>query len=538
MTLFISIVIIAACSNLSWYLFTQHAKTLEHSLEHLGTLITSNLARNSRYAVITEDVLTLEQLVDTSMKIKEVAYVTITGADGTNLIHKSKKTITSHPIHTLESFESDSTSQLITKFHTQTGKQQTIEVHRGKAGKVTSTFQAEAEQLYDFAFPIKKSQAMENPLGLFSEMPATHINTNPNKIIGIIQVGINKSEIEQSLRTLVRDVIAITIIIILAGIAVTVILSNHIILPIKRLASAQQLVTEGNFTTNVPPTSKDEIGELTFLFNTMTTALQERDKKISEAYKSLEQFTKTLEDRVKDRTSSLEESNRLLQKLDKQRVLFVNDLSHAIKNPLGTIELSTQNMLDGIYGDPTDAQRKTLEMLLAVIKRLTRNIEKINLLEAPEAIQFTPCNLINITTEIIKSFESITSRQAISIEVSNTHNIPLVSGDEDSISEILTNIIGNALKFTPRNKTISINFELASDAFVTTTVTDKGHGILPEEIDNIFDRMFQGTNIVHESRGWGIGLAITKALVELHGGKIWVKSIPNQGSSFSFTLPI
>jgi hypothetical protein len=113
-----------------------------------------------------------------------------------------------------------------------------------------------------------------------------------------------------------------------------------------------------------------------------------------------------------------------------------------------------------------------------------------------------------------------------------------VWADRDKVTQILMNLIGNAIKFTPQNGKVTVVLEKNGDAHVQISIADTGPGILPEESNKIFSKFYQVANIEKQKpKGSGLGLAISKALVEMHGGKIWVESELGKGSTFYFTLP-
>ena len=115
--------------------------------------------------------------------------------------------------------------------------------------------------------------------------------------------------------------------------------------------------------------------------------------------------------------------------------------------------------------------------------------------------------------------------------------IPEIFGDRDKLHQVMTNLINNAIKFTKPEGEINLDCHLRSDKMVQISVRDTGCGIPQNEIPHIFERFYRGDSVAVESRGSGLGLAISKSLVELHGGKIWVDSIPGEGSCFHFTMP-
>ena len=110
--------------------------------------------------------------------------------------------------------------------------------------------------------------------------------------------------------------------------------------------------------------------------------------------------------------------------------------------------------------------------------------------------------------------------------------------DRDKVTQVLVNLVGNALKFTPKEGKVTVALAKNENDYVQISVADTGPGILPEEANKIFSKFYQVTNIAKQKpRGSGLGLAISKALVEMHGGKIWVESEVGTGSPFYFTLP-
>ena len=123
------------------------------------------------------------------------------------------------------------------------------------------------------------------------------------------------------------------------------------------------------------------------------------------------------------------------------------------------------------------------------------------------------------------------------MQASSQNSLPKIEGDRDKLHQVLTNLIQNAVKFTPRDGKVWVETRVRDDGFLECCVADTGCGIPLDEIDKVFDKFFRGESVPADARGAGLGLAITKTLVELHGGRIWVESTPGEGSRFFFTLP-
>jgi signal transduction histidine kinase len=132
----------------------------------------------------------------------------------------------------------------------------------------------------------------------------------------------------------------------------------------------------------------------------------------------------------------------------------------------------------------------------------------------------------------------VATEKLISLEVDSPDSSATAWADRDKITQVLMNLVGNAVKFTPPHGKVSIAVNRNGDQWMQISVTDTGPGIPPEEAGKIFDRFYQIDQTgKQKARGTGLGLAISKVLVEMHGGKIWLESAIGRGSTFSFTVP-
>jgi signal transduction histidine kinase len=258
------------------------------------------------------------------------------------------------------------------------------------------------------------------------------------------------------------------------------------------------------------------------------------------AYQELERFTQTLERRVQERTQELVAANEKLQELDRLKSAFVSIVSHELRTPMTSIKGYVENMLDGLTGLLTDKQAYYLGRVRFNVERLTRmindllDLSRIEAGRAELALAATP--VAEFITEITESLQPVASAKGVALR-GQFHGEPAVmQADRDKLHQILTNLIQNAVKFTPTGGEIGVDARL-DDGFVLFCVADTGCGIGPHELSRVFERFYRGEGVQAEQRGAGLGLAITKSLVELHGGKIWVESQLGQGSRFFFTIP-
>lgn len=268
-----------------------------------------------------------------------------------------------------------------------------------------------------------------------------------------------------------------------------------------------------------------------------------------EAYSQIEQLNVGLETKVRERTIELEGLNRDLQaaneklrELDQLKSAFVSIVSHEFRTPMTSIKGCVENLLDGLGGPLTERQALYLERLKYNAERLTRMSNELLDLSRIEAgkIEFhaSATSLVEVVGRVIESLQAIAQEKAVAIRQRQDGQLPLIQADPDKLHQILTNLIHNAVKFSPRHSEILVEGRRRDDGSVQVCVADQGPGIPPEELDKVFDKFYRGESAPVEARGAGLGLAITKTLVELHGGRIWAESTSGQGTRFFFTLPI
>ncbi|MDD5528787.1 MAG: HAMP domain-containing sensor histidine kinase [bacterium] len=230
-----------------------------------------------------------------------------------------------------------------------------------------------------------------------------------------------------------------------------------------------------------------------------------------------------------------------IEENDLSKTDFIYVVSHELRSPLATVKNAIEILFDGMAGEITDTQKHLLEIANKNINRLNFIIEDILDISRIDSgqirIEFAPVDIKEVINDVVIMLEREANEKGISIEKVLPEKIIKVNGDFQRIIQILTNIIGNAIKFTNKGSiTITATEE---KEYVKISVKDTGAGIPPENIDKIFDKFFQireSTSL--SSKGVGLGLTITKKLVTMHNGKIEVESELNKGSTFSVFLPV
>jgi signal transduction histidine kinase/GGDEF domain-containing protein len=219
---------------------------------------------------------------------------------------------------------------------------------------------------------------------------------------------------------------------------------------------------------------------------------------------------------------------------------FVGTVSHELRTPMTSIREVISQTLDGILGETTSEQREFLTMALSDVDRLSRMIDDlldISKLDAGKMkMKMEMCEMVALVLKIISSF--VPQAKARGLEMKGSFSKEKIKAyvDKDRITQVFSNLIGNAVKFTQKGH-IEISLVDSEDA-VECSVSDTGPGIAKKDLPQLFDKFQQfGHPVNGEEKGTGLGLAISKGIVELHKGKIWVKSEVNVGTKFTFVLP-
>jgi signal transduction histidine kinase len=263
----------------------------------------------------------------------------------------------------------------------------------------------------------------------------------------------------------------------------------------------------------------------------------------------LMRLRKVLEERqrfvsLRHYAAELERANQELKKIDEMKSEFVSVASHELRTPLAAIKNAVQLMLQGKTGEINENQAKFLSMAERNINRLTSILNSLLDLSRIESgkigLKFEEMDLRGSIEFILSSLKPQTDGKSIELKMEIPEKLPSVYGDREKVEQILTNLIGNSIKFTPEGGEISVSAKpFDEENMVAISVRDSGIGIPEDQLEKIFEKFHQVEDSLRRSTtGTGLGLAITKGLVEAHHGKIWVESEVGKGSTFTFTLPM
>ncbi len=282
--------------------------------------------------------------------------------------------------------------------------------------------------------------------------------------------------------------------------------------------------------------TQDDVQVMVTVANQIAVALDNSD-----AYHQIEELNVGLERRIHERTRELEVANEKLRELDRLKSAFVSMVSHELRTPLTSMKGLVENMRHGFIGAVSERQAFFLTRVNHNIDRLTHMVNDLLDLSRIEAgrmeLRITDVSLHELVDELIDNLRPQAEEKSIQLHAVSPPHLPSVPGDRDKIFQILTNLTYNAVKFTPAGGRISVSLTSLEENGIQVCVADTGCGIAPADVTHVFDRFYRGQEGASETRGAGLGLAITKSLVELHHGRIWVESRQGEGSQFFFILP-
>jgi signal transduction histidine kinase len=237
----------------------------------------------------------------------------------------------------------------------------------------------------------------------------------------------------------------------------------------------------------------------------------------------------------------IEEKSRELEIASRHKSQFLANMSHELRTPLNAILGYTELILDNIYGEIPDRARGVLDRVQSNGRHLLGLINDVLDLSKIEAGQLTlslaDYSLQSVIETVHTTVESLATEKQLALNVEIPPNLPQGHGDERRLSQVLLNLVGNAIKFTDAGE-VTIKASAANGSF-TVAVRDSGPGISPPDQLKIFEEFQQAdSSSTREKGGTGLGLSIAKKIVEMHGGRLWLESAVGHGSTFFMTVPV
>jgi signal transduction histidine kinase len=237
----------------------------------------------------------------------------------------------------------------------------------------------------------------------------------------------------------------------------------------------------------------------------------------------------------------LEESYEKLKDLDKMKMDFFTLISHELRNPLAVIRGFTELLYDGMLGPLNDRQKEKLQRIMENVDKMADMVGKMSEVSIVETKRYplerVPVSLSDMVGGLVREMSFLFKNKRITLKVDIPQSLPLVEVDREKMEQVLLNLLNNALKYTPEGGEVSI---AARDQVneIVVSVHDTGIGIPRKDLDKIFSGFYHaGYKLSYEYKGPGLGLAVSRRIVEGHGGRIWAESEEGKGSTFYFTIP-
>ena len=497
--------------TLTSYFVANHKKSYTVELKKRAFSLASNLANDSQWSVFSGDIKSIKMLLDGVRKESDIENAFITDNDGIILAHPDSARIGE---------EIDINAYI-------DPLEPAVWMPTDLKNVWRTITQVEIE---------RPSTESDEKLIFSSEN-----NSNTKRAqLGYVILDVSLESMNRDLSVVTRNAIIITIVIIIFGALGVVYLVRSIANPIHFLAEVTRAVAQGDLNKSVPIDRKDEIGVLANSFNHMIQQLKISREKI-------ESWNRELESKVSERTAELEEKHQELENayeelktLDKAKDDFLSLVSHELRTPLSSILLYSEMLLSNL-ADTEEERDHYLSAIVDSCTRLTRLINDVLDLSKIEAgrMPFT-IDKLHIRTLIQETHTSIRPKlesKTLDFNYDQISDDTYLLGDKDRIIQVLTNIISNSIKFTPENGSITVTLTDHGKGMGLFTIKDTGIGINKDDIPKVFDRFNQLENIDNHSEGTGLGMTISKSIIERLGGEIWIKSTPKKGTKVFLTLP-
>ena len=287
------------------------------------------------------------------------------------------------------------------------------------------------------------------------------------------------------------------------------VLSWSLIGPIQRIDSRLAAIASGNFSGHVDVTNRDELGALATNVNRMNDELQR-------LYRELE-------------TASRHKSE------------FLANMSHELRTPLNAIIGFSQVLRDGLFGEVNAKQEEYLEDILTSGHHLLALINDVLDLSKVEAgqvqLELAPFSIQDALERGVSMVREQATRNGVQVTLHANDGLHVVTGDERRVRQVIFNLLSNAVKFTSAGGSVDVTATRRANGEVRVSVADTGPGITEDDLGRIFEEFQQTEAGARQHEGTGLGLALSKRFVEMHGGRIWCDSEVGKGSTFVFTIP-
>jgi two-component system phosphate regulon sensor histidine kinase PhoR len=389
-------------------------------------------------------------------------------------------------------------------------------------GKVLVDSEANAAQMENHRTRPEVMQAFTSGVGDYSRQSATvgvrflYVAVRVADASAVIRIAVPLSEIDRQVSQIRRKLLASTALAFLPAVLIAAILARFISRRLARIMAHAGELARGNFRARLAKTDSSEFGQLSRTLNETAENLQQT-------------------------VSQLQHEHAELEKLERVRKDFVINVSHELRTPLASIQGYTETLIDGALSDP-DHNMRFLGIIRHNAERLARLTEDLLTLSRIEQkrkkFEFEAHLANSLIHDAVEMVRPIAGKNDIGLQEEPTAEDAVVWCDSEAVSQVLSNLLDNAIKYTPAGGQITVGAHPAAGT-VEFFVRDTGIGIPEEDLPRLFERFYRVDKArSRELGGTGLGLSIVKHLVAAHNGAMRVESAVGRGSTFFFTLPV
>lgn len=342
------------------------------------------------------------------------------------------------------------------------------------------------------------------------------------KVIGILYVGVLAKQYDDLKWGLWKLYGVISLVVALVAMAAGLLFARRLTTSLRRLADAAGRITAGTLDLTVAePTSDDEVKDLTLAFNTMTSSLKDR------------------EERLRAVNSALEDANQTLKRLNESYLDMLGFVSHELKNTLGVIYTSARALNMGILGTMTESQAALVQNISRSIDsavKMTRNYLDLARIEKGElTVHAVAMDMAGeVVNPLLEELKQVIAEREVRIENRLPSSIPM-RGDPSLLKIVCKNLLDNALKYGRKGGRIALDCS-RNGRELRLEVWNEGEGQSPEKLSRLFEKFVHFGTQGDGSRGTGLGLFITREIIQKHGGRIWAESKEGEWMRFVFVL--
>jgi len=519
--LLVSVVTVASMLIISGYLIGRQNKMYHYELEKRGQTLVANLAYNAEYGVILESSSELENLIRGVARADDVVYISVRNADDSVLASIGPEL--DPEVGEIISDEYDNEQNgLYSRLHYRI---------------------SDDREFIELRYPVQTEHmtiSKENLGMLSSDFQG---NTTMEKI-GEVRIGVTLDNLKQEINESENTSILLALLVVLTAIFIMTAFVRVITRPIESLVTLTDKISKGDLTKTVDVRRRDEIGLLAESFNRMIESLKKSQDEV-------EEYNRTLEEKIIERTRELEEAQHQLIQSEKMAALgqLAAGVAHELNNPLGgilgyaqfTLEKIEKITIDTIADKDLDSYRrylKDIETQSRRCKTIVQNLLKFS--RSSHSVEFEDVNINQVMEETLTFIEHQLMMKQINLVKELTDNVPNIRGNAGQLQQVFTNIILNAMHASEPDSKIEIYTRYMPPlgefpGAVEISIIDQGHGIKEENLQKVFEPFFTTKEV---GKGTGLGLSVSYGIVKEHGGEVKIKSKPGEGTTFTIVFQL